>query len=217
MKTEAELIATCQALRKNDPYHTELILNGYGALVDWKQQARQVAEALEENTVLEDLWLSKDLCADSTFQLSHFLRSSPSLRHLTMVGKGEETEEVDREIESLKTSIVIESVSRSRSLVKLALHDVVFGEHCSLEGFLCSTRTLLEFTYFQASSTMTYGTAQAIGRGFAKNKSLVKLKWCTHFGLEFMEEVLFGLFDHINLKSLKLELSLTKASSQVLR
>jgi hypothetical protein len=217
MKTKAELIATCEALRENDPRHTELNLNEYGSRVDWKQQARKVAEALEENTVVEKLVLTRHLCADSALQLSHFLRSSPNLRCLVMGGKGEGTDEVSRENETLKTSIVVESISRSSSLVELSLRNVVFGEHCPLEGFLSSTRTLLEFTYFQRYSTMTYGTAQSIGRGFAQNKSLVKLKWETPLGFEFMEEVLFGLVDHIKLKSLVLNIKSTKLSSQALR
>lgn len=166
MKTEEQLIATCQALRKNDPHHTKLNLGGYGAVVDWKQQACKVAEALEENRVLEELTLSKYLCADSTLQLSHFLKTSPSLRRLTMIGKGEHTEEVSKENETLKTSVVIESISRSSLLVELRLSDVVFGEHCPLEGFLSSTRTLLDFSYYQDYSTMTCETtAQAILEG----------------------------------------------------
>jgi Ran GTPase-activating protein (RanGAP) involved in mRNA processing and transport len=217
MKTKEELLATCQALRKNDPRHTKLKLDEYGSLVDWKQQARKVAKALEENTVVEDLTLSKHLCADSAFQLSHFLRSSPSLRRLTMFGKGEGIEDISRVIETLKTSIVIESISRSRSLVKLSLRNVVLGEPCPLEDFLSSTRTLLNFHYSQTNSTMAYETAQAIGRGFAQNKSLVKLQWSTPNGFDFMEEVLFGLFDHINLKSLAMQTKLTKLSSQALR
>jgi hypothetical protein len=215
--TKEELIATCQALRKNDPRHTKLNLSEYSSLFDWKQHARTLAEALEENTVVEDLMLSSHLCADSALQLSHFLKSSPSLRRLEMNGKGEDTRESDREIETLKTSIVIESISRSSSLVKLTLDDVIFGEYCPLEGFLSSTRTLLDFSYSQDYSTMPYETAQAIGRGFAKNKSLVTLMWRTPLGLTFMGEVLFGLLDHIKLKSLDLELSLTESSSQVLR
>jgi hypothetical protein len=217
MTAEGALDATCEALRKNDPRHTQLNLDEYGA-VDWKQQARKITEALESNTVLEFLALSKSLCADSALQLSHFLRSSPSLRNLAMEGKGRDTtEEFSREIESLKTSIVIESISRSSSLVMLSLRDVIFGEHCPLEGFLSSTRTLVDFSFSQKHSTMPYETAQAIGRGFAQNKSLVKLKWCTAAGLDFLEEILFGLIEHNKLKLLKLELSLTKSSSQVLR
>jgi Ran GTPase-activating protein (RanGAP) involved in mRNA processing and transport len=64
---------------------------------------------------------------------------------------------------------------------------------------------------------MSYGTAQAIGRGFEKNRSLVKLQWSTPVGIDFMGEVLFGLLDHNKLKSLELDLSLTESSSQVLR
>jgi hypothetical protein len=82
-----------------------------------------------------------------------------------MHGNGEDTEKVGREIETIKTSIVIKSISRSSSLVKLKIDDVVFGEHCPLEGFLSSTRTLLDFSYSQGYSTMAHGTAQAIGRG----------------------------------------------------
>jgi Ran GTPase-activating protein (RanGAP) involved in mRNA processing and transport len=217
MKTKEDLIATCQALQKNDPRHTKLDLSEYSSLVGWKKQARKVAEVLEDNTVVEDLTLPYHLCAESAFQLSHFLKSSPSLRRLEMTGKGQETEEVRREIESLKTSIVIESISRSNSLVKLRLKNIVFGENCPLEGFLSSTRTLLDFSYVQNDSTMKYGTAQAIGRGFAKNMSLETLRWQTPVGLDFMEEVLFGLLDHINLKSIILRTQLTRSSSQALR
>lgn len=105
-----------------------------------------------------------------------------------MTGNGEDMEEDNRQIETLKTSIVIESISRSSSLVKLSLCNVVFGEHCSLEDFLSCTRTLLDFTYWQDYSTMAYATAQSIGRGFAKNKSVVKQQWTTPVGIEFMGE-----------------------------
>jgi hypothetical protein len=219
MTAKEELIAACKALRKNDPHHTKLNLDEYSSMVDWKQQARKVAAALEDNTAVEDLTLPKHLCADSAFQLSHFMRSSPSLRHLTMAGKGQDTKDISREIEfeTLKTSIVIESISRSSSLVKLSLRNVVFGEPCPLKDFLAST-TLFEFSYTQTDSTiMPYGTAQAIGRGFAQNKSLGKLTWRAPYGLDFLEEILFGLFDHINLKSLCLQTKLTKSSSQALR
>jgi hypothetical protein len=84
MKTKEELIATCQALRKNDPRQTKLNLAEYDALVDWKQEASKVAEALEDNTVVKDSTLSTDLCADSAWQMCHFLRSSPCLRNLAI-------------------------------------------------------------------------------------------------------------------------------------
>jgi hypothetical protein len=96
MKTKEDLIATCQALQKNDPLRKELNLVDYGSLVEWKEQGRKVVEALEENTVVEDLTLSEHLCADSACQLSHFLRSSPSLRRLRMTGKEQDTEEISR-------------------------------------------------------------------------------------------------------------------------
>jgi hypothetical protein len=187
MKTKEDLIATCQALRKNDASHTRLDLSRYDTLVDWKQEAKRVAEALENNVVVEDLDLSRHLCAESTFQLSHFLRSSPSLRRLRMIGKGQDKRHVNREIESLKTHIFIESISRNSSLVKLSLKDVVFGENCPLESFLASTRTLSDFTYCQAYSTMTHGTAQAIGRGFAKKQVIGKptlghTRWARVYG-----------------------------------
>jgi Ran GTPase-activating protein (RanGAP) involved in mRNA processing and transport len=213
--SKEQLMATCQALRKNDPCHANLNLRQY--CVDWKQHARKVAEALKENTVVEDLALSKHLCADSALQLSHFLRSSPSLRRLELNGNGRDTDEFGRENETLKTSIVIESITRSRSLVKLALHNVVFGEHCPLEEFLSSTRTLVDFFYVQTYSTMTYETAQGIGRGFEKNTSMLNLRWHTPDGLDFMEEILFGLLDHIKLKSLDLQTTLTNTSTQALR
>jgi hypothetical protein len=218
MKTKAELIATCQALRKNDPRHTKLDLTDYDVLLLDQKHVQQVVQALEENTVVEDLTLSRDLCADTALQLSHFLRSCPSLRRLGMTGdEGDiHMDEDSSEIQTLTTSIVIESISRSSSLVKLSLRNIVFGEHCHLEGFLSSTRTLLDFTYADNDSTMSYRTAQAFGRGLAKNKSLVKLQLTTP-GLEFMAEILFGLFDHNKLKSLELVVALTESSGQVLR
>jgi hypothetical protein len=88
MTAKEDLIATCKALRRNDSRHTVLNLHEYRRLDDWKQHATKFAEALEENTVVEDLWLPRNLCADSAFQLSHFLRSSPSLRYLDMEGNG---------------------------------------------------------------------------------------------------------------------------------
>jgi hypothetical protein len=126
--------------------------------------------------------------------------------------------ERERERDPLKTSIVIESITRSSSLVKLTLHDVVFGDHFSLEDFLASTRTLVDFSFVQNGySSMTYGTAQAIGRGFAKNESLLNLRWHTPVGLDFMEEIFFSLIDHIKLKSLALVTRLTNMSTQALR
>jgi Ran GTPase-activating protein (RanGAP) involved in mRNA processing and transport len=218
MKTKEDLIATCQALRENDPRQTELKLDGCGTLLKWKQ-VQNIAQALEENKVVEDLTLSRHLCVGSTLLLSHFLRSSPSLRRLEMRGyePHEEEEEELREIETIKASIVFESISRSSTLIKLSLYCIPFGEHCPLEGFLSSTRTLLHFFCEQNDRNMSYETAQAIGRGFAKNRSLVNLQWLSPYGLTFMGEVLFGLFDHIKLKSLELELSMTESSSQVLR
>jgi hypothetical protein len=144
---EEELIATCKALRKNDPRHAKLDLRGYGLAVDWKQQARKVALALEDNTVVEDLVLPKYLCADSALKFCQFLRSSPNLRDLGMYGKGQDTEEVGRENETLKTSIVLESISCSSSLVKLTLADVLFGEPCPLEGFLSFGRCWIFATF----------------------------------------------------------------------
>jgi hypothetical protein len=64
-----------------------------------------VAEALEENTVVEDLTLSEHLCVELALQLNHFLKSSPSLRRLEMTGRGQDTEEVGRENETFKTHI----------------------------------------------------------------------------------------------------------------
>jgi hypothetical protein len=216
MKTKEEFAATCEALRNNDPRRTKLDLTDYSVwlLLDQKH-VQQVVQALEKNAVVEDLTLSRNLCADSALQLSHFLRCSPSLRCLEMTGDEEDTDVSSSAIETLKTSIVIESISRSSSLVKLSLKNVIFGAHCHLEGFLSSTRTLLDFTYAHSYSSMPFRTAQAFGRGLAKNKSLVKLQLATP-GLEFIAEILFGLFDHNKLKSLELALALTESSSQVL-
>jgi hypothetical protein len=210
MKTKEEFTAACQALRKNDPCHTKLNLAEYGSLLD-RKRVQQVVQALEENTRVEDLTLSEDLCVDSTLQLSHFMRSSPSLRRLEMRGKP------CGESETIKTSIVFESISRSSLLVKLSLRDVLFGDHCPLEGFLSSTRTLLEFSYFQSYAALTYPAAKAIGSGLAQNKSLVKLHWNAFGSAEFVEEVLFGLFDHPSLKTLALKIRLTESSSLALR
>jgi Ran GTPase-activating protein (RanGAP) involved in mRNA processing and transport len=215
MTTNKDFNAACQALGKNDPCLTELNLVDYGSLLD-RKRVQQLVQALEKNTFVEDLTLSSaNLCVNSTLQLSHFLRSTPSLQRLEMHGNAQGTDEYEFSI--IKTSDVFESMSRSSVLVKLTLINVIFGEDCPLEGFLSSTRTLLELTYFQSYSTMTHQVAQAIGSGLAQNKSLVKLNWYTWEGAAFMEEVLFGLFDHPSLKTLELKIKLTKSSSQALR
>ncbi len=176
MTTKAELIATCQALRHNDPRHTQLDLTDYDALLLDQKHVQQVVQALEENTVVEDLTLSSHLCAYSALQLSHFLRSSPSLHRLRMNGKGQVTEEVARENESLKTSIAIKSISHSSSLVKLTLSNTSFGENCPLEGFLSSTRTLLDFSYFQNSSAMPHGVGIPELRNVADRKKTDEIR-----------------------------------------
>jgi hypothetical protein len=216
MKTVEEFTTACQALGKNDPSLTELNLAEYGALLD-RKHVQQVVQALEKNTFVEELTLSKNLCVHSTLQLSHFLKTSPSLQRLEMQGRKQGTDE-DELKETMMASIVFESISRSSLLVKLTLRNVIFGDDCPLEGFLSSTRTLLEFYYFQGHSTMTYQVAQAIGSGLAQNKSLVKLIW-DHLneGVNFLEEIMFGLCDHISLKTLGLEARLTTTSSLALR
>jgi Ran GTPase-activating protein (RanGAP) involved in mRNA processing and transport len=216
MKTKQEFNAACQALGKNDPYLTELNLAEYGSLLD-RKRVQQVVQALEKNTVVEDLKLPKNLCVQSTLQLSHFLKTSPSLRCLEMHGNAQGTDEYELKETIIKMSVVFESISRSSVLVKLTLRDVLFGDECPLEGLLSSTWTLFEFSYIQSYPTMTYQVAQAIGSGLTQNKSLVKLHWDQTEGVEFLEEILFGLCDHISLKTLELKAQLTKSSSQALR
>jgi hypothetical protein len=215
MTTKEEFNAACEALGKNDPWHsTHLDLGAYGSLLD-RERVQQVALALEKNTIVEALTLSEDFCLHSILQLSHFLKTSPSLQQLEMRGKVEE-----REKASTKASIVFESISRSCLLVDLNLRDVVFGDNCPFfEEFLSSTGTLqvLRFTYLQNHSTMTHSVAQAIGSGLAQNKSLVELHWNAHRPVNFIEEVLVGLYDHISLKTLGLVTQLTKTSSLALR
>jgi hypothetical protein len=154
---------------------------------------------------------------NSTLQLSHFLRTSPSLRCLKMLGEDQHPKEDELKETIIMTNIVFESIFRSSVLVELTLFNVIFGDDCPLEGFLSSTRTLLELAFFQQYSTMTYQVAQAIGSGLAQNKSLVKLQWIANKGVDFLEEVLFGLCNHKSLKTLKLEAQLTKPSSLALR
>jgi hypothetical protein len=215
MTSKEDFTAVCQALGKNDPFLTELNLAEYGALLD-RERVQQVAQALEKNTFVEFLTLSEHLCVHSTLQLSHFLKTSPSLRCLEMQGEEQLPKEDVLKDTRMKTSIVFESISRSSVLVKLSLFDVLFGDDCLLEGFLSSTQTLSEF-FYSSYSTMTHQVAQAIGSGLAQNKSLVKLHWEVSEGVEFLEEVLFGLYDHISLKTLELEAQLTTTSSLALR
>jgi hypothetical protein len=215
-KTAEEFTADCQALGKNDPRHTHLNLGAYSSLLDPKR-VQQLVRALEKNTFVEELTLSATLGVHSTLQFNHFLKTSPSLQRLVMFGGITDTDE-DESKESIKASIVFESISRSSLLVKLTLCNVIFGDDCPLEGFLSSTRTLLELTFFQKYSTMSYQVAQAIGSGLAQNKSLVELCWVhLNKGVNFLEEVLFGLSDHLSLKTLTLGVHLTTTSSLVLR
>jgi Ran GTPase-activating protein (RanGAP) involved in mRNA processing and transport len=227
MTTKEDFIATCQALRKNDPCLTKLNLAAYGSLLDCgrprqvapaRKRIQQVAQALEENTFVEELTLSEDLCVDSILQFSHFMRTSPSLRHLEMRGKRQGTKEEELKETIMKSSIVFESITRSSSLVILSLRSVLLGDQCPLEGFLSSTRTLLQFSFFQSYAALSYPAARAIGRGLAQNKSLVKLSWeMTQQGFKFLEEIMFGLGDHTSLKTLELRIRLTESSSQALR
>jgi hypothetical protein len=120
-----ELIATCRALRKNDPRYTKLNLDEYGALLTDQKLVQQVAQALEKNTVVENLCLSHHLCADSTLQLSHFLRSSPSLRSLNMSGKDEDTEEVDSRRTLLLNQFPVEARWLSFHSATLSLESIV--------------------------------------------------------------------------------------------
>jgi hypothetical protein len=175
MKTAEEFTAACKALGKNDPRHTHLNLFECGSLLDPKRVQR-VVQSLEKNTFVEDVKLSTNLCVHSTLQLNHFLKTSPSLRHLEMEGKAHGAKE-DEEKAIINAGIVLESISRSSVLVSLTLDDVLLGDNFSLEGLLSSTRTLLEFYHFQMNSTMTHQVAQVIGSGLAKNKSPVKLIW----------------------------------------
>jgi Leucine-rich repeat (LRR) protein len=225
MTIKEDFIATCQALRKNDPCLTKLNLVEYGSMLDCRHARRvaparkcvqQVALALEDNTFVEELTLSEDLCVDSILQLSHFMRSSPSLKHLDMQGKARGQSEAIKTSEVTKTNIIFDAISRSSVLVKLSLSDVIFGDHCPLEGFLSSTRTLVEFSYFQ-SSALSYPAARAIGTGLARNKSLVKISWETSQAFKFLEEILFGLGDHFSLKTLDLKIKMTESSSLALR
>jgi hypothetical protein len=71
MWTKKGFTAACQALGKNDPGHKHLNLADYGSLLD-RKRVQQVVQALENNTCVEDLTLSENLCVNSTFQLSHF-------------------------------------------------------------------------------------------------------------------------------------------------
>jgi Ran GTPase-activating protein (RanGAP) involved in mRNA processing and transport len=215
MKTKGEFAAACLALGKNDPSLTELNLAEFGALLD-RERAQQIIKALEKNTYVEDITLSGNLCVRSTLQFGSFMERSPSLRRLEMHGNAQGTNEDDLN-DAIKACIVLESISRSSLLVKLTLREVLLEDNCPLEDFLSSTRTLLEFYYFQSNSTMTHQVAQTIGSGLAQNKSLVKLHWYVNESVDFLEEVLFGLYDHISLKTLELTSQLTKTSSLALR
>jgi Ran GTPase-activating protein (RanGAP) involved in mRNA processing and transport len=221
MKVTDEFTAACQALGKNDPTLTELNLEEYpydNSLLLDRKRVKQLVQALEKNTFVEKLTLPDHLCVNSTLQLSHFLRTSPSLRRLDMCGEEQHPKDDELKDTLMKTSIVFESISRSSLLVKLNLCDVLFGDDCPLEGFLSSTRTLLELKYYQRYSTMTHQVAQAVASGLEQNKSLVKLRWMNAYqGDDFFEEILLGLFDHASLKTLELTVRLTKSSSQALR
>jgi hypothetical protein len=215
MKTEEEFTAACQALGKNDPRHAELNLAEYGALLD-QERVQQVTEALEKNTFVEDVTFSTNLCVYSTLRFNHFLKTSPSLKRLQIQGKAQDPKE-DEEKAIINAVIVLESISRNSVLVSLTLSDVLLGDDCHLEGFLSSTRTLLQFSFFQSYAALSYPAARAIGIGLTQNKSLEKLSWEMTQGFKFLEEVLCGLSNHIGLKTLELKVKLTGLSSLALR
>jgi hypothetical protein len=77
----------------------------------------------------------------------------------------------------IKTNIVFESISRSSVLAELILFNVIFEEDCPLEGFLSSTRTLLELAIFQNYSTMTLWNLYSISSSLATDHLEIRNSW----------------------------------------
>jgi hypothetical protein len=123
MTTEEAFTAACHAISKNDPLRTKVDLADYDSLLLDRKRVQQVVQALEKNTFVEDLTLPGHLSVHSTLQLNHFLKTSSGLRRLSMYGKEEDEEDTvnDELKETIKASIVFESISRSSLLVNLCL------------------------------------------------------------------------------------------------
>jgi hypothetical protein len=62
------------------------------SLLDLLKRVQQVVQVLEKNTFVEDLTVGRS-CLRSTLQLTHFLRTSPSLRRLRCEEKSKTMDE----------------------------------------------------------------------------------------------------------------------------
>jgi hypothetical protein len=205
-----ELLAKCDELRSNDPSVTRLNLTDYGK-IEW-EDASHVAEALETNTLLEDLILplkKEHFCVDGSVPLTYYLSSSPSLRSLTIDGDGSTAY-------NQSISSILESLSRNKLLTKLTLSKIAFERPSLVKNVLARTRTLTKLEIVD-SCAHTSEAYHAFRRGFQKNSTLKKLHWTSTKRSTCLEEVFFGISIHPKLKTLVLDVNLTRASSQALR
>jgi len=208
-----QLFALCERLRENDPTLTVFDLCKYGT-IEWKD-AMKLAKALEHNTAVTEVSLylfESGMSPESTVPFAYFLRTSPSLRRLTLWGD-------DDYEENHSSTSILEAVSHSKSLTSLVLDGIVCILPEALEELLASTQTLKEFKFVESEydSGNTMEVAQALRRGFERNRTLEKLEmeWK---GVLYLEDVIFGLTEHSKLKSLILDIAFaTEVSSQALR
>jgi Ran GTPase-activating protein (RanGAP) involved in mRNA processing and transport len=212
LRAKWELLANCDELRRNDPSVIKLNLQVYGK-IEWEDASR-IAEALESNTLLKVLILSlkkEHLCVDGSVLLTHYLSSSPSLRSLLIYG--------DRSSAYTQSvSSILESVSHNKVLTNLTLKDIVFERPSLVENFLAKSRMLIRLA-INESSAHPLRVYHAFRRGFEQNHSLERLDWTATSikRSDSLEEVFFGLSNHPKLKTLVLDVDLTRASSQALR
>jgi hypothetical protein len=224
MPTQEELnqrlLTKCEELRRNDPFVTSLDLKKYGKL-EWDDTSH-IAVSLANNTRVIEFILSlnrRHLSSDGTdssIPLLHFLRSSPSLQSLVVTR--------DKSASVIKNShstvYILQAISHNKLLVKLELNSLVYEKPSLIEEVLGKTLTLeeLKVTESERSDSEVY---HAFRRGFEQNNSMTSLEWVSQGPYTYPDhdlgEVFFGLSNHPKLKTLKLGVKLTRASSQALR
>jgi hypothetical protein len=203
------LLTKCDQLRYNDPV-TDLNLGEYGK-IEW-EDASHIAEALATNTLLQEQTLSlmtEHLCADGSVPLTHYLSSSPSLRSLIIEGDGSTAY-------NQSISSILQSVSHNKLLTRLMLSNIEIERPSLVKNVLARTRTLTELKIVD-SCGQTTEVYRAFRSGFKRNSTLEKLDWITPKQSACLEEVFFGISNHPKLKTLVLDVNLTRASSQSLR
>jgi hypothetical protein len=203
------LSAVCDKLHDNDRSTVTLDLSRldmYGKLE--RNDVKKIVKALESNTRLRgiSLMISDDICTDGAGLITHFLKSSPSLRSVNLKHQVGDSPTKDEDA----VTTILEALVRSRGLTDLHLDGIVCKRPDLIEMILAATRTLSSLLIVMGgSSVATPPLAQAFRDGLKQNKTLESLGWCSYEAADdsIAGEILFGLSRHWKLRKLVLELN----------